>query len=74
MRRAAEVLTTLVLFAIVMTAIGWGVNASVPASVDWLWDRVGGGAVWSVIISFWVIGGYLAWRGHRPKAGKAIGR
>lgn len=71
MRRWAEILTTLVLFAIVMTAIGWALGATVPAGIDWLWGRIGGGAVWGILLTVWLAAGAYAWHGHRPKAGKA---
>ena len=74
MRRAAEILTTLVLFAIVMTAIGWAANASAPAIGDWLSARIGEAGTWAVLIIVWLAAGAYAWRGHRPKAGKAVGR
>jgi hypothetical protein len=71
MLRWLEVLIILVLFSAGMTVLSWAVNASVPAGVDWLWDRIGGVAVWSGIVAFWVIGGYFAWLGHRPTKGSA---
>lgn len=74
MRRWAEILTTLVLFAIVMTAIGWGVNTSVPSAVDWLADRIGDVAVLAILGVIFIGATAYAWRGHRPKAGKAAGR
>lgn len=74
MRRTAEILTTLILFAIVMSAIGWGFNATIPAGIDWFWDRIGGGAVWGSLLVIWLAAGIYAWRGHRPKAGRAAGK
>ncbi|WP_267427368.1 hypothetical protein [Methylobacterium sp. GC_Met_2] len=77
MRRAAEVLTTLILFAIVMTAIGWGVNATVPSGVDWVADRIGDLAFLGILGMIFIAAVAYAWRGHRPKAGragKAVGR
>ena len=71
MRRAAEVLTTLVLFAIVMTAIGWGVNATVPHGVDWVADRIGDVAVLGILGLIFIAAVAFAWRGHRPKDGRA---
>ncbi|MCJ2134457.1 hypothetical protein MKK69_10400 [Methylobacterium sp. J-026] len=71
MPRWLEILLTLVLFAIGMAALSWAVNATLPAGVDWLWDRIGGVAVWVGIITFWIIGGFFAWKGHRPTKGSA---
>lgn len=74
MRRWAEILTTLVLFAVVMTAIGWGLNATVPNAVDWLADRIGDVAMLSLIGAVILVSGAYAWRSHRAHNGKAAGR
>lgn len=77
MRRWAEILTTLVLFAVVMTALGWSVNATVPHGVDWLADRIGDVAVLGILGMIFIAAVTFAWRGHRPKngkAGRAVGR
>ena len=74
MRRWAEILTTLVLFAIVMTAIGWGLSAVVPRGVDWLADRIGDIAFLAIIATVIALSGAYAWRAHRPKAGSAAGK
>lgn len=54
MRRWPEILLTLVLFAVAMTALSWVVQATVPGFVDWAWDRFGGVAVWAALIAFFV--------------------
>ena len=77
MRRTAEILTTIVLFAIVMTVIGWGVNAAVPSVHAWLIEHLGQAGFWAGFIIVWLAAGAYAWHGHRPnagKAGKAVGR
>ncbi len=71
MRRWAEILTTLVLFAVVMTAIGWGVNASVPSLHAWLIDHLGQAGFWVGFIIIWLAAGIYALVGHRPNAGRA---
>lgn len=74
MRRWAEILTTLVLFAIVMTAIGWGVNASTPAVDAWLVQNIGSFGVWVGLILLWLTGGVLLYREKAGRAGRAAGR
>ncbi|MCJ2055794.1 hypothetical protein MKL09_04435 [Methylobacterium sp. J-048] len=71
MRRWAEVLTTLVLFAIVMTAIGWAANASAPSVHAWAIDHVGQAGFWGFFVVLWITGGVLL---YREKAGRAAGR
>jgi phage-related holin len=74
MRRWAEPLTVLIVFAVVMAAIGWGVNATVPSAIDTLVSHVGIIAAWSIFIVVWLAAGIYAWIGHRPKAGRAAGK
>lgn len=70
MRRTAEILATLILFAVVMTAIGWALNATVPNGVDWVTDRIGDVAFLGILGVVFIVAAAIAWRGHRPKAGK----
>ncbi|MGU3407689.1 hypothetical protein [Methylobacterium brachiatum] len=74
MRRWAEILTTLVLFAIVMTAIGWVASVSAPGIGDWLSARVGEGGIWALFVVLWITGGVLLYREKAGRAGKAAGR
>lgn len=74
MRRTAEILTTLVLFAIVMAAIGWGANAAAPNIGDWLSARIGEGGIWAFFVLLWITGGVLLYREKAGKVGKAVGR
>ena len=74
MRRWAEPLTVIVVFAIVMTAIGWGVNAAVPNVDAWLVDHIGKAGAWTALVAVWLATGIYAWIGHRPKAGRAAGK
>ena len=71
MPRWLEILLTLVLFSAGMAVLSWAVNASVPAAGDWLSSKIGEAGIWLGIVAFWVIGGYFAWRGHRPRKGSA---
>ena len=71
MRRPAEILTTLVVFSAVMAGIAWVVNASTPAVDAWLVERLGQAGFWVAIIAFWIVGGVIAYRGHRPAKGSA---
>ncbi|WP_267428629.1 hypothetical protein [Methylobacterium sp. GC_Met_2] len=74
MRRTAEILTTFVLFAIVMTAIGWGVSASTPTVDAWLVQHIGSSGVWIGLVLLWITGGVLLYREKVGRAGKAVGR
>ena len=74
MRRTAEILTTLVLFAVVMAAIGWAANASAPGIGDWLSARIGEGGIWAFFVLLWITGGVLLYREKAGKAGRAVGR
>ena len=74
MRRTAEILTTLVLFAIVMAVIGWAVNASTPAVHEWLIAHVGHAGIWTFFVALWITGGVLFYREKAGRAGKAVGR
>jgi hypothetical protein len=71
MPRWLEILLTLVLFAIGMTVLSWVVNATVPDVHAWLISHLGQFGFWSGVIAFWVIGGYFAWKGHRPRKDSA---
>ena len=74
MRRTAEILTTLVLFAVVMAGIGWGVNASTPAVDAWLVQNIGSSGVWIGLVLLWITGAILLYREKAGRAGKAAGR
>jgi hypothetical protein len=74
MRRWAEILTTLVLFAVVMTVLTWLVGAGVPAVDTWLVDHVGSAGVWVGLIALWITGGVLLYREKAGRAGKAVGK
>nr|WP_042669410.1 hypothetical protein [Methylobacterium sp. B34] len=71
MRRTAEILTTLILFAVVMSALGWIVSASVPAVDAWLVERIGSMGIWIGLAALWITGGVLL---YREKAGRAAGK
>jgi hypothetical protein len=74
MRRTAEILTTLVLFAVVMTVLGWVVSANVPAVDAWLVERIGSTGIWIGLAALWITGGVLLYREKAGKAGRAAGR
>ncbi|KQS85275.1 hypothetical protein MRF4_20620 [Methylobacterium radiotolerans] len=74
MRRTAEILTTLILFAVVMSALGWALNVTVPQGVDWIADRIGDAAFLGILGVIFIAAVAFAWRGHRPKAGRAAGK
>lgn len=71
MRRTAEILTTVILFAIVMTAIGWAASAAAPSIGDWLSARIGESGIWAGFVALWITGGVLL---YREKAGRAAGK
>ncbi|MCJ2098633.1 hypothetical protein [Methylobacterium sp. E-046] len=71
MLRWAEILTTLILFAIVMSAIGWAASATAPSVGDWLSARIGESGIWAFLVLLWITGGVLL---YREKAGKAAGK
>ncbi|QGY03569.1 DUF485 domain-containing protein [Methylobacterium mesophilicum SR1.6/6] len=74
MRRWAEPLTILIVFAVVMTALGWVLSATVPSAIDRLISSVGILAAWGIFIVVWLAAGIYAWYAHRPKAGSAAGK
>jgi hypothetical protein len=74
MRRWAEILTALVLFAVVMTALGWGARGGVEWAFPWLVEHVGLNAIWAALILLWVTGGVLLYREKAAKAGRAAGK
>ncbi|MBE7245314.1 MAG: hypothetical protein INR63_10190 [Actinomycetospora chiangmaiensis] len=74
MRRWPEILITLVLFAVVMSAIGWAAGASAPAIHAWLIDHIGQTGFWAFFVLLWITGGVLLYREKAGKAGRAVGR
>ena len=74
MRRWAEPLTVIVVFAVVMTAIGWMIRGGVEWSYPWVIDHIGRAGFWAIFLPVWLAAGVYAWRAHRPKAGKAAGK
>ena len=71
MRRPAEILTTLIVFAIVMAGIGWGLNATVPSVHEWLIASIGRIGAWALLVAILLTCAVIAWRGHRPTKGSA---
>ncbi|WP_020095984.1 hypothetical protein [Methylobacterium sp. 285MFTsu5.1] len=71
MRRTAEILTTLVLFAVVMSALGWAANAAAPSIQGWMLDHLGQGGFWAFFVALWITAGVLL---YREKAGRAAGK
>ena len=71
MPRWLEITLTIVLFSAGMAVLSWVVNATVPDVHAWLIGQLGQAGFWLGVIAFWVIGGYFAWRGHRPAKGSA---
>ncbi|WP_243986598.1 hypothetical protein [Methylobacterium sp. E-046] len=71
MLRWAEILTTLILFAIVMSAIGWAASAAAPSIQGWMVDHLGQTGFWAFFVALWITGGVLL---YREKAGKAAGK
>jgi hypothetical protein len=71
MFRWLEIVLTLVLFWAGMAVLSWAVNASVPSVHAWLIGHIGQAGFWAAVVTFWVIGGYFAWLGHRPTKGSA---
>ncbi|MDP4026808.1 hypothetical protein Q8W71_29825 [Methylobacterium sp. NEAU 140] len=69
MPRWLEITLILVLFAAGMTALSWGVNATVPAGIDWVADRLGIVSAWALFLLLMAVCAFLAWRGHRPVKG-----
>lgn len=65
MPRWLEILLTLILFAVAMSALSWGVNAVVPGLADWTWDRIGGPAAWGILIVVLLGLALYAYRSHR---------
>jgi hypothetical protein len=74
MRRTAEILTTLILFAAVMTALGWAARGGVEWAFPWLVEHVGLNAIWAALILLWATAGVLLYREKAGKAGRAAGK
>ncbi|MCJ2140430.1 hypothetical protein [Methylobacterium sp. E-066] len=74
MRRWAEILTTLVLFAIVMSAIGWAANIGIEQAYPWVLSNIGHAGIWAFFVLLWITGGVLLYRERAGRAGKAAGR
>lgn len=71
MLRWAEILTTLILFAVVMSAIGWAAHAGVENAYPWVLEHVGHVGIWAFFVALWITGGVLL---YREKAGRAAGK
>ena len=74
MRRWAEILTTLVLFAVVMTGIGWVAREGVEQAYPWVLDSIGHAGIWTFFVLLWITGAILLYREKAGRAGKAAGR
>ncbi|MGU3330340.1 hypothetical protein ACLBXB_25785 [Methylobacterium mesophilicum] len=70
MRRAAEILTTLLLFAIVMTAIGWAARGGIEWTFPWLLEHIGIAGIWAVLFVLLIIGGTAIYRSGKYAAGR----
>lgn len=74
MRRWPEIVLTLVLFAAVMAALSWVVNATVPGFVDWLNGALGKDGALIAIFAVIAASAVYAWRGHRNAGTRPNGR
>lgn len=70
MRRWAEPLTVLIVFAIVMTALGWVLSATVPSFDAWLVGRIGKAGVWAVLGLIVIVGAFATYRSSKLGAGR----
>ena len=70
MRRWAEPLTVLIVFAVVMTALGWGAHAAAPSVGDWLAARIGDAGVWAVLGLVVIVGAIATYRSSKFGEGR----
>lgn len=70
MRRTAEILTAFVVFAVVMTALGWGAHAAAPSVGDWLAARIGEAGVWLILGLIVIVGAIATYRSSRLGEGR----
>ncbi|MCJ2061906.1 hypothetical protein MKK63_04220 [Methylobacterium sp. J-088] len=70
MRRWAEPLTVIIVFAIVMTAIGWVLGATVPSVDAWLVERIGKAGVWAALGLVIVVGAIATYRSSKLGEGR----
>jgi hypothetical protein len=71
MRRTAEILTALILLAVLMTAIGWAADGRVERAFPWLVEHIGLDEIWAILILLCVTGGVLL---YREKGGGEAGK
>ena len=73
MPRWLEIVLTLVLFAVAMTAVGWVVNATVPNVHGWLIANIGQAGFWMASALVLIAAAIFAWHGHRKAGTKPNG-
>jgi hypothetical protein len=70
MRRWAEPLTILIVFAVVMTALGWIIRGGVEWSYPWVMDHIGHVGIWLILGLIVIVGAFATYRSSRLGAGR----